>query len=83
MQKDETVIVLGEDVAGGTGAPGEQDAWGGSIGVTKGLLPMFGPERVIDTPIMADESVFNAREAFIGAKLRIADIFSLKIMKMY
>ena len=52
MQKDETVIVLGEDVAGGTGAPGEQDAWGGSIGVTKGLLPMFGPERVIDTPII-------------------------------
>ena len=37
--------------------------------------------RIIDSPIMADESVFNAREAFIGAKLRIADIFSLKIMK--
>ena len=37
--------------------------------------------RVIDTPIMADESVFNPREAFIAAKMRVADIFSLKIMK--
>ena len=34
MQKDERVIVIGEDQAGGTGAPGEQDAWGGSLGVT-------------------------------------------------
>ena len=46
MQKDERVIVIGEDQAGGTGAPGEQDAWGGSLGVTKGLLHLFGPERV-------------------------------------
>jgi muconate cycloisomerase len=36
---------------------------------------------VLTTPIMADESVFNSREAFIGAQMRIADIFSLKIMK--
>jgi len=37
--------------------------------------------QVIDTPIMADESVFNVREAVRGANARIADIFSLKIMK--
>jgi len=36
---------------------------------------------VLTTPVMADESVFNAREALIGAKMRVADIFSLKIMK--
>ncbi len=36
---------------------------------------------VLTTPIMADESVFNSREAFVGARMRIADIFSLKIMK--
>ena len=35
----------------------------------------------LDTPIMADESVFNVREAIVGVKMRIADIFSLKIMK--
>ena len=35
MERDETVIVMGEDNAGGEGAPGEQDAWGGVLGVTK------------------------------------------------
>lgn len=37
--------------------------------------------RAIDTPIMADESVFDPREAFHAAHDRIADIFTLKIMK--
>ncbi|MEG9862809.1 MAG: enolase C-terminal domain-like protein [Parvularculales bacterium] len=36
---------------------------------------------VIDTPIMADESVFDPRSALHGAQIRLADIFSLKIMK--
>lgn len=36
---------------------------------------------VIDTPIMADESVFGVREALYGAQIRMADIFSLKVMK--
>lgn len=37
--------------------------------------------RALDTPLLADESVFNAREALTGAQMRIADLFSLKIMK--
>lgn len=37
--------------------------------------------RAMDTPIMADESVFDPREAMLGAQMRIADIFALKIMK--
>ena len=37
--------------------------------------------RSVDVPIMADESVFDPRQAFEGARSRIADIFSLKIMK--
>jgi len=37
--------------------------------------------RAVDTPIMADESVFDSKDAFYGAKIRIADIFALKIMK--
>ena len=37
MERDPTVVVFGEDVAGGAGAPGEDDAWGGVLGVTKGL----------------------------------------------
>jgi muconate cycloisomerase len=37
--------------------------------------------RALDTPVMADESVFDPREALLGAQMRLADIFSLKIMK--
>ncbi len=37
--------------------------------------------RAIDTPIMADESVFDPKEALLGTHMRIANIFSLKIMK--
>ncbi len=37
--------------------------------------------RTVDVPIMADESVFDPREALLGAEMRIANIFALKIMK--
>ena len=50
MTRDQSVIVMGEDVAGGAGSPGEQDAWGGVLGVTRGLYHKH-PGRVIDTPI--------------------------------
>jgi len=80
MQKDETVIVLGEDVAGGTGAPGEQDAWGGSIGVTKGLLPMFGPERVIDTPIIESAFIGAAAGAAVAGLRPVADLMFVDFM---
>src|ERR1700683_505449 len=63
MERDETVIVLGEDNAGGAGSPGEQDAWGGVLGVTKGLYHKF-PGRVLDTPI--------SESAFIGAAIGAA-----------
>ena len=59
MRRDPTVILLGEDIAGGMGAGGEKDAWGGVLGATKGLMPEFGRERVLDTPI--------TESAFIGA----------------
>jgi pyruvate/2-oxoglutarate/acetoin dehydrogenase E1 component len=58
MERDETVVVFGEDNAGGAGAPGEDDAWGGVMGVTKGLYRKH-PGRVLDTPI--------SESAFIGA----------------
>ena len=37
MARDESVVVMGEDVVGGSGGEGEMDAWGGVLGVTKGL----------------------------------------------
>ncbi len=64
MERDPTVIVMGEDNAGGLGAPGEDDAWGGVLGVTKGLMPKFGRDRVLDTPI--------SESAFIGAAVGAA-----------
>lgn len=64
MRRDPRVIIMGEDVAGGMGAAGEQDAWGGVLGVTKGLISEFGPERVRDTPI--------SESAFIGAAVGAA-----------
>jgi len=59
MAKDPRVILMGEDLTGGAGANGVQDAWGGALGVTRGLLHAFGPERIRDTPI--------SEAAFIGA----------------
>lgn len=53
LEKDERVILLGEDIAGGADVEhleGE-GAWGGVFGVTKGLVEKHGPERIIDTPI--------------------------------
>ena len=53
MAADPSVIVLGEDVAGGGGREHEgiEEAWGGIMGATKGLIGRFGAERVRDTPI--------------------------------
>ena len=64
MHRDPRVIIMGEDIAGGAGAPGEQDAWGGPLGVTKGILPEFSRDRVLDTPI--------SESAFIGAAVGAA-----------
>ena len=47
MRRDPTVIVMGEEVSGGAGCEGQDDAYGGVFGVTKGLMPEFGRERVI------------------------------------
>jgi pyruvate dehydrogenase E1 component beta subunit len=58
MERDKTVVVFGEDNVGGTGSPGEMDAWGGVMGVTKGLYGKF-PNQILDTPI--------SESAFIGA----------------
>lgn len=63
MARDETVIVMGEDVVGGEGCEGEMDAWGGVLGVTKGLYAKYG-SRIMDTPI--------SESAFIGAAVGAA-----------
>jgi pyruvate/2-oxoglutarate/acetoin dehydrogenase E1 component len=63
MARDHSVVVMGEDVAGGSGTNGQMDAWGGVLGVTKGLWDKFG-DRVLDTPI--------TESAFVGAAIGAA-----------
>ena len=63
MSRDPTVIVMGEDIVGGTGSPGEADAWGGVLGVTKGLYAKHG-DRLMDTPL--------SESAYIGAAIGAA-----------
>src|SRR6202044_24055 len=62
MERDESVIVMGEDNAGGEGAPGEHDAWGGGLGQTDRQDHKF-PGWALDPSL--SESVFIG--AAIGA----------------
>jgi len=54
LLSDERVFLMGEDVG----------AYGGSFGVSKGLLAEFGPERIRDTPL--------SESAFVGAGIGAA-----------
>lgn len=75
MRRDPTVILLGEDVAGGRGGTAElEDAVGGVLGVTKGLYREFGPERVIDTPITESAIMGAAAAAAVTGLRPIAEL---------
>ena len=54
MRADDRVFLMGEDVG----------RYGGSFGVSRGLLDEFGPERVRDTPL--------SESAFVGAGIGAA-----------
>ena len=64
MARDPSVVLMGEDIVGGAGSPGEDDAWGGVLGVTKGLYAKYGRERLLDTPL--------SESAYIGAAIGAA-----------
>ena len=80
MKKDENVVVIGEDVAGGAGTNGEQDAWGGVLGVTKGLLKHFGRERIIDTPITETAIMGMASGAALTGLRPVAELMFVDFM---
>ncbi|MBE3175383.1 alpha-ketoacid dehydrogenase subunit beta [Enterobacter cloacae complex sp. P29RS] len=63
MARDPSVIMLGEDIVGGMGGEGEKDAWGGVLGVTKGLYAKHG-DRLLDTPL--------SESAYVGAAVGAA-----------
>lgn len=72
MERDETVVFLGEDVA----------AAGGVFKTTEGLLARFGPDRVRDTPISEQAIVGAAMGAAMTglrpiAELMFSDFFAV------
>ncbi|HET7399089.1 MAG TPA: alpha-ketoacid dehydrogenase subunit beta [Intrasporangium sp.] len=64
MQRDERVVLVGEDVAGS----------GGVFKTTAGLLEQFGPRRVIDTPISEQAILGAAMGAAMTGMRPIAEI---------
>lgn len=72
MRADPTVIVLGEDVA----------AAGGPFGVTRGLLDMFGAQRVLDTPISEAGLVGAAVGAALCGLRPVAEIMFMDFVTL-
>jgi pyruvate dehydrogenase E1 component beta subunit len=64
MERDQSVVILGEDVA----------QVGGVFRVTEGLLDRFGPKRVIDTPVSEAGILGCALGMAIGGLKPIAEI---------
>ncbi|MCM3567504.1 alpha-ketoacid dehydrogenase subunit beta [Neobacillus mesonae] len=78
MRADERVIVMGEDVVGGTGLPHLEEqnieAVGGAFRVTKGCSVEFGRERVLDTPISENTIVGTGVGAAITGLRPIVEV---------
>ncbi|GHF12943.1 pyruvate dehydrogenase subunit beta [Kordiimonas sediminis] len=64
MAADDSIIIAGEDIAGGAGIEDSDVELGGVFGVTRGLAARFGTGRVLDTPI--------TESAFVGMGLGAA-----------
>lgn len=74
MRRDPRVVIIGEDVAGGAGGTGSSDAYGGILGVTKGLIGEFGAGRVIDTPITESAIMGAAAGAAVTGLRPVAEL---------
>ncbi|MEM8547717.1 MAG: alpha-ketoacid dehydrogenase subunit beta [Pseudomonadota bacterium] len=88
MARDEKIIILGEDVAGGAGGTGEEEAAGGIFGVSSGLYKKFGKDRVIDTPISESAIIGAAAGAALAgyrpvAELMFADFIGVSMDQLY
>src|SRR5688500_18219581 len=59
LAEDPTVVLMGEDIAGGAMVDHlvNDDAWGGPMGVTKGLVQEFGRNRVLAPPTTEPGSI--------------------------
>jgi pyruvate/2-oxoglutarate/acetoin dehydrogenase E1 component len=79
MARDQSVIIMGEDIVGGTGSPGESDAWGGVFGVTKGLYAKYG-NRLMDTPLSESAYVGAAIGAAVCGMRPVAELMFIDFM---
>ncbi|WP_353204842.1 transketolase C-terminal domain-containing protein [Sphingomonas sp.] len=88
MARDSSIIVLGEDVVGGAGTAGGQEAIGGIWGTTGGLFDKFGAGRVIDTPISESAIIGAAAGAALAgmrpvAELMFADFIGVSLDQLW
>src|SRR4030042_995037 len=67
MERDDAVIVFGEDVA----------EYEGAYKVTRGLLARFGPTRVFDTPISEAAIVGAATGAALAGLRPVPELMSV------
>jgi pyruvate dehydrogenase E1 component beta subunit len=67
MERDERVIILGEEVG----------VWGGTYAVTKGFYDHFGPERVLDTPIAEGVIIGAANGAAMAGLRPVAELMTI------
>ncbi len=74
MERDDSVVVLGEDVVGGMGTDGGPEAIGGIWSTSTGLFDQFGKDRVIDTPISESAIMGAAGGLALAGKRPIAEL---------
>lgn len=74
MERDENVVILGEDVVGGMGTAGGPEAIGGIWGTSVGVWGKFGADRAIDTPISESAIVGAASGLALCGKRPIAEL---------
>ena len=74
MERDESVVVLGEDIVGGMGTEGGPEAIGGIWSTSVGFYDAFGAERVIDTPISESAIMGAAGGLALAGKRPVAEL---------
>lgn len=74
MERDSSVVLLGEDVVGGHGTAGGPEASGGIWLTSPGLHAKFGSGRVIDTPISESAIIGAAAGLALTGKRPIAEL---------